>query len=136
MPTITCMGRSEAHGRNRWFRLAEMVLTLYHQSHTDEARLGLDCYSRRRGRSAPVILSLTLTDALALTQALQEAMQPLGVAPPPAIPGCPQCQEAQHLAYTTPTIEGTLVVQEALCHTCGACWHDVYAYSNSVLDTR
>ena len=56
MVTIPCTGQSEARGRNRWFRLAEAELTLFHHGHADEARLCLDLYSRRRGRSAPVIL--------------------------------------------------------------------------------
>ena len=59
MPTIACTGQSEARGRNRWFRLAEAELTTHTHGHTAEARLCLDLYSRRRGRSAPVILRLT-----------------------------------------------------------------------------
>ena len=47
-------------------------------------------------------------------------------------PCCPQCQEPQHLAYATPWIEGTLVVQDATRHTCGAGWHDVSTSSGSV----
>ena len=77
MVTIPCTGQSEARGRNRWFRLAEAELTLFHHGHADEARLCLDLFSRRRGRSAPVILLLTAADATALAQALQGAVQQL-----------------------------------------------------------
>ena len=77
MVTMPCTGQSEARGRNRWFRLAEAERTLFHHGHADEARRCLDLCSRRRGRSAPVILVLTAADATALTQALQAAAQQL-----------------------------------------------------------
>ena len=77
MITIPCTGQSEARGRNRWFRLAEVEITLFHHGHADEARLCLDLFSCRRGRSAPVILLLTVADATALAQALQGAVQQL-----------------------------------------------------------
>jgi len=133
MPTIACTGQSEARGRNRWFRLAEAELTTHTHGHTAEARLCLDLYSRRRGRSAPVILVLTAIDATALAQGIQEAVELLAPALPVSHPCCPQCQEPQHLAYATPWSEGTLVVQDATCHTCGAGWHDVSTSSGSVL---
>jgi hypothetical protein len=133
MPTMACMGQSEARGRHRWFRLAEAELTLCTHDSAEEARLCLDLFSRRRGRSTPVILVLTAADATALAQALQEAVEPLAPAPPVSHPCCPQCQETQHLAYATPWIEGTLVVQNATCHTCRAGWHAVSTSSGSVL---
>ena len=77
MVTIPCTGQSEARGRNRWFRLAEAELTLFHHGHAEEARLCVDLFSHRRGRSAPVILLLTAADATALAQALQGAVQQL-----------------------------------------------------------
>ena len=77
MVTISCTGQSEARGRNRWCRLAEAEITLFHHGHADEARLCLDLFSCRRGRSAPVILLLTAADATALAQALQGAVQQL-----------------------------------------------------------
>ena len=132
MQTIPCTGQSEARGRHRWFRLAAAELTTHNHGHTDEVRLCLDLYSRRRGRSAPVILRLTAADATALAQALQEEVAPLAPALAVSHPCCPQCQEPQHLADATPWIEGSLVVQDATCHTCGARWHDVYTYSGSV----
>ena len=77
MVTMSCTSQSEARGRNRWFHLAEAELTLFHHGHADEARLCLDLFSCRRGRSAPVILMLTAADATALAQALQGAAQQL-----------------------------------------------------------
>ena len=77
MVTMPCTGQSEARGRNRWCRLAEVERTLFHHGHADEARLCLDLFSHRRGRSAPVILLLTAADATALAQALQGAAQQL-----------------------------------------------------------
>ena len=77
MVTIPCTGQSEARGRNRWFRLAEAELTLFPHGHAAKARLCLDLFSCRRGRSAPVILLLTAADATALAQALQGAVQQL-----------------------------------------------------------
>jgi hypothetical protein len=133
MQTIACTGQSEARGRHRWFRLATAELTTHNHGHADEVRLCLDLYSRRRGRSAPVILRLTAADATALAQALQAEVAPLTPALAVSHPCCPQCQGPQHLAYTAPWVEGTLVVQDATCHICGACWHDVYTYSGSVL---
>ena len=132
MPIIPCMGQSEARGCNRWFHLAAAELTLFTHGHAEEVRFCLDLYSRRRGRSAPVILVLTAADATALAQGIQEAVKSLAPTMPVSHPCCPQCQETQHLAYATPWIEGTLVVQDATCPTCGACWHDVYTYSGSV----
>ena len=35
MVTISCTGQSEARGRNRWFRLAEAELTLFHHGHAE-----------------------------------------------------------------------------------------------------
>ncbi|MGE3540237.1 MAG: DUF6295 family protein [Candidatus Tectimicrobiota bacterium] len=134
MLSIPCTGQSEARGRNRWFRLAMVELTPSNHRGAEDTRLCLDFYSRRRGRSAPVILRLTPADAVALAQAIQEAVPPPRTLPA-AGSGCPQCQEPLHLAYATPAIEEAMVVQEAICHTCGACWHDVYAYCASVLQS-
>ncbi len=53
MPIIPCTGQSQAHGRNRWFRLAEAELTTHNHGPAAEARLCLDLYSRRRGQHAP-----------------------------------------------------------------------------------
>ena len=80
-----------------------------------------------------MILRLTAVDAIALAQALLAEVTPLAPALAGSHPCCPQCHEPQHLAYATPWIEGTLVVQDASCHTCGARWHDVYTYGGSVL---
>ena len=133
MPIIPCTGQSEARGRHRWVRRAEAEITLVTHGPAEAARLCLDLCSRRRGRSAPVILVLTAVDATALAQGIQEAVELLAPALPVSHPCCPQCQEPQHLAYATPWSEGTLVVQDATCHTCGAGWHDVSTSSGSVL---
>lgn len=79
MVTMPCTGQSEARGRNRWFRLAEAEITLFHHGHAEEARLCVDLFSHRRGRSAPVILLLTAADATALAQALQDAGRQLAM---------------------------------------------------------
>ena len=71
MQTIPCTGQPEARGRNRWFRLAAAELTTHNHGRAEEVRRCLDLSSRRRGRSAPVILRLTAVDAAALAQALQ-----------------------------------------------------------------
>ncbi len=80
MPIIPCMGQSEARGCNRWFHLAAAELTLFTHGHAEEVRFCLDLYSRRRGRSAPVILVLTAAEATALAQGIQEAVKPLAPA--------------------------------------------------------
>jgi hypothetical protein len=89
MPIIACTGQSEARGRNRWCRLAEAELTLFTHGRAEEARLCLDLFSHRRGRSAPVILVLTVADATALAQALQEAVRQLAAVLRFASPCCP-----------------------------------------------
>jgi len=133
MPTIACAGQSEARGRTRWFRLAEAELTTANHGRAEEARCRLDLSSRRRGRRAPVILRLTAADATALARALQAAVELLAPALSVPHPCCPQCQEPQHLAYATPWIEGTRVVQDVTCRSCGASWHDVSTSRGSVL---
>ena len=75
MRTIACTGQSEARGRNRWFRIAEAVLTTHTSGAAEDTRLCLHVYSRRRGQIAPVVLVLTAADAAALAQAVQDAVQ-------------------------------------------------------------
>ena|SRR5438105_1722474 len=93
MPTIACTGQSEARGRTRWFRLATAELSTHTPGHTAEAR---------RGRRAPGLLRLTIADATALTQALQEEVALLTPVLSASHPCCPQCQEPLHLADATP----------------------------------
>ena len=102
MPTIACTGQSEARGRTRWFRLATAELSTHTPGHTAAARRGLALYARRRGRRAPVLLRLTIADATALTQALQEEVALLTPVLSASHPCCPQCQEPLHLADATP----------------------------------
>jgi hypothetical protein len=66
MCTIACTGQSEARGRNRWFRIAEAVLTIHTDEAAAETRLCLHVYSRHRGQIAPVVLVLTAADATGL----------------------------------------------------------------------
>jgi hypothetical protein len=111
MPIIACTGQSEARGRNRWFRLAEAELTLFTHGHAEEARLCLDLFSHRRGRSAPGILVLTVADATALAHALQEAVRQLAAVRRCASPCCPPWHAPQPLAAAPPGSDGTRVME-------------------------
>jgi hypothetical protein len=133
MHTIACTGQSEARGRNRWFRIAEAVLTTHTYGAAEDTRLCLHVYSRRRGQIAPVVLVLTVADAAALAQVVLDAVQQVRPVSPDAPPCCPRCQATAPLAYGACSVEGPLVVQDAVCHTCGTGWHDVYTYSGSVV---
>jgi hypothetical protein len=91
---------------------AEAVLTIHTDESAEDTRLCLHAYSRRRGQIAPVVQVLTAADAAALAQAVLDAAL---------------------LAYGACSVEDPLVVQDAVCHTCGAGWHDVYPYNGSVV---
>jgi hypothetical protein len=133
MCTIACTGQSEGRGRNRWFRIAEAVLTTHAHEATEDTRLCLHVYSRRRGQIAPVVLVLTISDAAALAQAVLDAVQQVHPILPAAPPCCPRCQATAPLAYGACSVEGLCVVQDAACLTCGTGWHDVYLYRGSVV---
>jgi hypothetical protein len=133
MQSIPCTGQSEARGRNRWFWIAEAVLTTHTYEAVEEARLWLNGSSRRRGHMALVILVLTAADAATLAQALQDVVQQVCPVPLADRPCCPRCQVSAPLAYGAFSVEGTLVVQDAACLTCGTGWHDVYAYRGVVV---
>lgn len=133
MPIIPCTGQSEARGRNRWFRIAEAVLTAHAHEAAEEARFWLHVYSRRRGHMAPVVLALTPADATALAQALQDALQQWCPVTQADHLSCPHCHTAESLAYGALSVEDTLVIQDAVCLTCGTSWHDIYTYHGLVV---
>lgn len=47
---------------------------------------------------------------------------------------CPCCGEETNLSYATLDMEGDLIIQEAWCLKCRCDWHDVYAFSESIVD--
>ena len=133
MQTLACTGQSEPRGRNRWFRIAEAVLTIHTSGAAEDTQLCLHVYSQRRGQIAPVVLVLTVADAAPLAQAVQDAVQHLRPVPPADRSCCPRCQTTEALASGACNVEGPLVMQDTPSLTCGTGWHDIYTYQGAVV---